>query len=72
MFGSVKLTKNTDLDKYSYSGYGTGFDYHLLFSFLSFDWGKNVVIFGVDNSFPVHIDYKKKHSLVLSKGPTQG
>ena len=26
LFGSVKLTKNTDRDKYNYSGYGTGFD----------------------------------------------
>ena len=26
LFGSVNLTKNTDLDKYKYSGYGIGFD----------------------------------------------
>ena len=26
LFGSVKLTKNTDIDKYGYSGYGIGFD----------------------------------------------
>ena len=26
LFRSVKLTKNADLDKYKYSGYGTGFD----------------------------------------------
>ena len=26
LFGSVKLTKNADLDKYKYSGYGIGFD----------------------------------------------
>ena len=25
-FGSVKLTKNADIDKYGYSGYGSGFD----------------------------------------------
>ena len=25
-FGSVKLTKNADLDKYKYTGYGIGFD----------------------------------------------
>ena len=26
LFGSVKTTKNADPDKYSYSGYGIGFD----------------------------------------------
>ena len=26
LFGSVKLTKNADIDKYGYSGYGIGFD----------------------------------------------
>ena len=28
LFGFVKLTKNADLDKYKYSGYGIGFDSH--------------------------------------------
>ena len=26
LFGAVKLTKNNDIDKYKYSGYGIGFD----------------------------------------------
>ena len=26
LFGSVKVTKNSDTDKYSYSGYGIRFD----------------------------------------------
>ena len=26
LFGAVYLTKNTDIDKYGYSGYGIGFD----------------------------------------------
>ena len=30
-FGAVKLTKNADPDKYSYSGYGIGFDLRALF-----------------------------------------
>ena len=47
LFGSVKLTKNVDPDKYKYSGYGTGFDSRSLFSLPNFDWGKNVIIFGV-------------------------
>ena len=53
------LTINTDPDQYSYLGYG--FDSLLLFSFPSFDWGKNNVIFGVKNSSSVHIDGNKKH-----------
>ena len=45
---NVKITKNADPDKYSYSGYGVGFDSYSLFSIPTFDWGKNVIIFGVD------------------------
>ena len=26
LFGAVRLTKNADIDKYHYSGYGIGFD----------------------------------------------
>ena len=49
-FAAVQLTKNTDLDKCSHSGYCFGFDSCSLFSNPNFDWGKNVVILGVDNS----------------------
>ena len=31
LFGSVKLTKNTDIDKYGYFRYGIGFDRKHLF-----------------------------------------
>ena len=37
LFGSVNLTKNADPDKYSYSGYGIGFDSRSLFSYPGFD-----------------------------------
>ena len=33
LFGSVTLTKNDDIDKYWYSGYGIRFDRKLSFSF---------------------------------------
>ena len=33
LFGAVTLTKNTDIDKYGYSGYGIGFDRRSRFSF---------------------------------------
>ena len=40
LFGSVKLTKNTDLDKYKYSGYGIRFDSRSEFSFTDGRMGK--------------------------------
>ena len=35
-------------------------------------FGRNAIIFGVDMSFSVHVDNKKKDILMLSKDPTQG
>ena len=68
---SVTLTKNVDIDKYKYSGYGTGFDRKGSFSFRRGGFGQNVIIFGADmSSFP-HIDNKGKDILVLGRGPTQ-
>ena len=72
MFGAVRLTKNADIDKYGYSGYGIGFDRRGSFSFPSGGFGQNVLIFGVDMSSSAHIDNKKKDILVLGIGPTQG
>ena len=43
LFGSVKLTKNADPNKYSYSGYAIGFDSCSLFSVPNSDWSKNVL-----------------------------
>ena len=71
-FGAVTLTKNADVDKYRYSGYGIGFDRRSSFSFSSGGFGQNILIFGVDMSSSAHIDNKKKDILVLGKGPTQG
>ena len=72
LFGAVTLTKNTDIDKYGYSGYGIGFDRKSSFSFPGGGFGQNVLIFGVDMSSSAHIDNKKKDILVFGKGPTQG
>ena len=66
------MTKNADIDKYKYSGYGIGFDRRGSFSFPGGVFGKNVIIFGVDISSSVHVDNKKKAILILGKGPTQG
>ena len=71
LFGSVELTKNVDIDKYGYSGYGIGFDRETSFSFGN-EIGKNVIIFGVDMSSSTKIDNSKKDILILGKGRTQG
>ena len=66
------MTKNTDIDKYGYSGYGIRFYRRSSFSFLGGGFGQNVLIFGADISSSAHIDNKEKDILVLGKGPTQG
>ena len=48
LFGAIKLIKNSDVDKYKYSGYGIGFDSRGSFSHPSRGYGKNVIIFGAD------------------------
>ena len=65
LFGCVKLTKNADPDKYSYSGYGIGFDTPGQYSLPDGS-------VGVDISSYVHIDNKGNNILILGKGPTQG
>ena len=71
LFGAVSLTKNADIDKYGYSGYGIGFDRHGSFSFPGTGLGRNVIIFGVDMSSSTKIDNRKKDILILGKSPTQ-
>ena len=48
LFVAVKLTKNADIDKYGCFGYGTGFERHGSFSFSGTGFGRNVIIFGVN------------------------
>ena len=72
LFGVVSLTKNVDIDKYKYSGYGVGFDKRSSFSFPGGGFGQNVIIFGVDMSSSTKIDDRKNGILILGKGPTQG
>ena len=54
------MTRNADIEKYGYSGYGIGFDRRSSFSFPGGGFGQNVLIFGVDMSSSAHIDNKKK------------
>ena len=72
LFGEVTLTKKANIEKYKYSGYGIGFDRRSSFSFPSGGFGQNVLVFGADMSSSIHIDNKKKDTLILGRGPTQG
>ena len=56
---AVKRTKNADIIKYKYSGYGIGFGGKMAFSHPSIGFGNKAIIFGVDMSSSVHVDNKK-------------
>ena len=71
LFVAVTLTKNADIDKYRYSGYGIGFDRRSSFSFPGSGFGQNIIIFGVDMNSSLHIDNKGKDILMLGREPTQ-
>ena len=70
MFGGVKLTKNADPDKYSYSGYSIGFDTQIRYSLPGASVGKKFIIFVADLSSSVNINNKGKG--ILIHGITQG
>ena len=72
LFGAVSLTKNADIDKYKYSGYGIGFDRHGSFSSPGIGFEQHEIVFGVDMSSSTKIDNRKKYISILGKGPTQG
>ena len=63
--------KNADIDKYKYSGYGTGFDMKGTFRFSAIGFGRNVIIFGADMISSERIDNKKIDILILGKDPKQ-
>ena len=72
LFGAIKLAKNVDIDKYKYSDNGIGFDVKGTFGFLAIWFGRNVIIFGADMNFSVHIYNKKKDILIFGKSTTIG
>ena len=59
LFGAVSSTKNSDIDKDKYSGYGIGFDRRSRFSHPSIADGQIVIIFGVDISSSTKIHDRK-------------
>ena len=72
LFGAVKLTKNPDIDKYKYSGYGIRYDSRGSFSHPRGGYGRNVTIFGAALSSFSHANNKIRNILVLGKDFIQG
>ena len=48
LFGAVSITKSADIDKNKYSGYEIGFDKTGIYLLHDDNFGRNVLIFGVD------------------------
>ena len=72
LLGAVSLTKNADIDRYKYCGYGTGFDRKEEFSFGSRGFARNSMIFAVDLSSSSHANNRKNSIFVLGKDFIQG
>ena len=71
MFGAVKLTKNSDIDKYRCNSHGIGFDARGTFSFSGDSFAQNAVIVGAHMSCSVHANNRTKSILVLGQGIIQ-
>ena len=71
LFGAANRLKNSDKEKYVYSGYGITFDSAGSWSFDN-EFARNVIIFGADNSLSSHSDNRKNNFLMLGEGPTYG
>ena len=69
LLGLTSIVKNSDKNKYLYSGNGIGFDGAGSWRFGN-SFARNVVIFDVDNSQSSHTDNYKNNFLVLGEGPT--
>ena len=67
LFGAVKITKNANVDKYKYSGYGTGFDVKGEYTHPDGGDGKNVIIVGADLSNSRHANNITRNILVLGR-----
>ena len=72
LFGAIQITKNADTGKYKYKGYGICFDEGGSFSKGNISNGKNVLIFGVDESSLVHANYKANNIYVMGDLIVQG
>ena len=71
LFGPTNIVKNSDKEKYIYSGCGITFDSEGSWS-IDNDTARNVIIFGVNSSSSQHTDNRKNNFLILGLGPTYG
>ena len=60
LFAAVTFTRNADINKYKYSGYGIAFDRHGSFLPSGIGLDRNVLTLGVDMSSSKKIDNRKK------------
>ena len=80
LFGAMQITKNaTDYDKNDYKGYGISFDERSEFGHTITEGGfahttdaRNVLSFGADMSFSVHVTNRANHIYLMGAGLTQG
>ena len=72
LYGAMEITKNADTTKYKYKGYGIYFDEGGSFSIRNINNGRNVLIFGVDESSVIHSDNKANNIYVMGDGIVQG
>ena len=72
LFGAMQVMKNADTSKYKYIGYGICFDEGGSFSKGNISNGKNVLIFGVDESSLVHKNNKDNNIYVMGDLSVQG
>ena len=80
LFGAMQITKNaTDNDKNNYKGYGIFFDEKSEFGHTITEGGfthttgaRNVLIFGADMSFSVHVTNRANHIYLMGTGLTEG
>ena len=78
LFGARQITKNADISKYNYKGYGICFDERKEFAnirkrgnFNDTTKASNVLIFGVDMSFSKHANNKRNNIYVMGKDYVQ-
>ena len=72
LFGAMEITRNTDTSKYKYKGYGICFDSGEAFSKGNINNGKNVLIFGVDESSLVRANNKANNIYIMGNLFVQG
>ena len=72
LFGAMEITKNADTSNYKYKGYGVCFDEGGTFSMGNINNGRNILIFGVDESSLVHSNNKANNIYVMGDGIVQG